>query len=86
VPTQVSGYTGDAELEACLTGCDLVVIPAGVPRKPGMTRDDLFNINAGIVKNLVAACAKYCPQVGGWGESVCVVGGRGMQGSAGGGW
>jgi malate dehydrogenase len=64
----VSGHTGDAELEGCLTGCDLVVIPAGVPRKPGMTRDDLFNINAGIVKNLVAACAKYCPQVGGGGR------------------
>jgi malate dehydrogenase len=35
------------------------MIPAGVPRKPGMTRDDLFNINASIVKNLSAACAKY---------------------------
>lgn len=54
---------GDAELEACLKGCDLVVIPAGVPRKPGMTRDDLFNINAGIVMNLVTAAAKYCPNV-----------------------
>jgi malate/lactate dehydrogenase len=29
-----------------------------------MTRDDLFNINAGIVKNLVGAAAKYCPEVG----------------------
>ena len=38
-----------------------MVIPAGVPRKPGMTRDDLFNINAGIVKTLCAAAAKYCP-------------------------
>lgn len=54
---------GDEELEAALTGCDLVVIPAGVPRKPGMTRDDLFAINAGIVKNLATACAKYCPNV-----------------------
>jgi len=39
-----------------------VVIPAGVPRKPGMTRDDLFNINAGIVKNLITGVAKYCPK------------------------
>jgi malate dehydrogenase len=54
---------GDDELEAALTGCELVVIPAGVPRKPGMTRDDLFSINAGIVKNLAGACAKYCPNV-----------------------
>ena len=30
--------------------------------KPGMTRDDLFNINAGIVKGLIEACAKYCPK------------------------
>jgi len=37
------------------------VIPAGVPRKPGMTRDDLFNTNAGIVKTLVEGCGNYCP-------------------------
>merc|ERR1711953_1131020 len=47
-----AGFTGD-ELTKALDGCDIVVIPAGVPRKPGMTRDDLFNINAGIVKTLV---------------------------------
>lgn len=47
---KVTGYCGDAkELEKALVGCDIVVVPAGVPRKPGMTRDDLFNINAGIV-------------------------------------
>lgn len=40
----------------------MVLIPAGVPRKPGMTRDDLFNINAGIVKSLADACAKACPK------------------------
>ena len=34
---------------------------AGVPRKPGMTRDDLFNVNAGIAKGLVESCARYCP-------------------------
>merc|ERR1712039_942367 len=54
------GYTGD-DLNKSLEGCDVVVIPAGVPRKPGMTRDDLFNINAGIVKSLVAGCAEACP-------------------------
>jgi len=53
-----SGNTG---LEAALTGCDVVVIPAGVPRKPGMTRDDLFNTNAGIVKTLCEGVAKFCP-------------------------
>eukprot|EP00775_Hariotina_reticulata_P005942 gene5942-6181_t len=58
----VSSFVGDGELEGCLKGCELVVIPAGVPRKPGMTRDDLFNINAGIVMNIVGAAAKYCPE------------------------
>merc|ERR1719148_307413 len=47
--------------EECLTGCDLVLIPAGMPRKPGMTRDDLFKVNADIAKGLVEACAKFCP-------------------------
>ena len=49
---QVAGFAGPDQLAAALTGADLVIIPAGVPRKPGMTRDDLFNINAGIVKGL----------------------------------
>ncbi|XP_010527511.1 PREDICTED: malate dehydrogenase 1, mitochondrial-like, partial [Tarenaya hassleriana] len=60
--SQVVGYMGDDNLGKALEGADLVVIPAGVPRKPGMTRDDLFNINAGIVKSLCTAIAKYCPQ------------------------
>uniref|UniRef100_A0A803LJQ6 malate dehydrogenase n=1 Tax=Chenopodium quinoa TaxID=63459 RepID=A0A803LJQ6_CHEQI len=37
----------DKELGKALEGSDVVIIPAGVPRKPSMTRDDLFNINAG---------------------------------------
>lgn len=49
-------------LRECLTGCDLVLVPAGMPRKPGMTRDDLFKVNADIAKGLVEACAKHCPQ------------------------
>jgi len=52
--------TEDAKKKA-LTGADIVIIPAGVPRKPGMTRDDLFKINAGIVKGLIEAIAKYAP-------------------------
>lgn len=45
----------------CLTGCSLVLIPAGVPRKPGQDRKDLMNINGNIAKSIVEACAKYCP-------------------------
>jgi len=64
---KVSAYTLDKEdkpidkLRECLTGCDLVLVPAGLPRKPGMTRADLLGINAGIAKNIVEACAKFCP-------------------------
>merc|ERR1719299_309581 len=47
--------------EAALTGCSLVLVPAGMPRKPGQTRDDLFKINADIAKGVVEACAKHCP-------------------------
>jgi len=58
---QVSGYTGPEELDDCLKGCSLVLIPAGMPRKPGMSRDDLFNTNASIAMNLADACARNCP-------------------------
>merc|ERR1712187_996779 len=64
---KVSAYTLTKDdkpvdkLEECLTGCSLVLVPAGLPRKPGMTRADLLGINAGIAKNIVEACAKYCP-------------------------
>lgn len=60
-PAKVTGHTKD-DLTKALDGADVVIIPAGVPRKPGMTRDDLFNTNATIVKNLVAECAKTCPK------------------------
>ncbi|KAG6488071.1 malate dehydrogenase, mitochondrial-like [Zingiber officinale] len=58
---QVAGYACEDQLGTALEGSDVVIIPAGVPRKPGMTRDDLFKINAGIVKSLCTAIAKYCP-------------------------
>merc|ERR1712039_155145 len=64
---KVKGYALDKDdkpvdkLEECLKGCSLVLVPAGLPRKPGMTRADLLGINAGIAKNIVEACAKFCP-------------------------
>ncbi|KAK4703768.1 malate dehydrogenase, partial [Phenoliferia sp. Uapishka_3] len=48
-------------LEQALDGAEIVIIPAGVPRKPGMTRDDLFNTNAGICRDLAQAVAKIAP-------------------------
>jgi malate dehydrogenase len=61
-PAKVSGHVGMEEIGNALKGAQVVVIPAGVPRKPGMTRDDLFNTNASIVKGLAEACAKSCPK------------------------
>lgn len=48
-------------LASSLKGSDIVIIPAGVPRKPGMTRDDLFNINASIVRDLAQGIAENAP-------------------------
>lgn len=54
---KVTGHKKE-ELAAALKGADIVLCPAGVPRKPGMTRDDLFNINAGIVATLAQGVAE----------------------------
>ncbi|XP_064227679.1 malate dehydrogenase, mitochondrial-like [Aotus nancymaae] len=64
----VKGYLGPEQLPDCLKRCDVVLIPAGVPRKPGMSRDDLFNTNATIVATLAAACAQHCPEA-----MICVI-------------
>jgi len=63
IPTavKVTGFSGEDPSPA-LKNADIVLISAGVARKPGMARADLFNINAGIVKNLVASCANTCPK------------------------
>ena len=50
-----TGFVGADQLEASLVGAETVVIPAGVPRKPGMARDDPFNTNASIVAIIAAA-------------------------------
>lgn len=60
-PAKVTGHVGHDEIGAALAGAKVVVIPAGVPRKPGMTRDDLFNTNASIVQGIATAAAKACP-------------------------
>ena len=61
-PAKTTGYVGVEEMGNALDGCDIVMVPAGVPRKPGMTRDDLFKTNASIVKGIAEACAKHCPK------------------------
>ena len=63
IPTavKVTGFSGEDPSPA-LENADIVLIPAGAARKPGMARADLFKVNASIVKNLVASCAETCPK------------------------
>lgn len=57
--TRLSGSTNDYSKTA---GSDVVVITSGIPRKPGMTREDLIGTNAGIVKGVVDSILKYSPE------------------------
>ncbi|CAG8977751.1 hypothetical protein HYALB_00010972 [Hymenoscyphus albidus] len=60
---KITGYLPkDDGAKLAFKDADIVVIPAGIPRKPGMTRDDLFNINAGIVKGLIEVIAEVAPK------------------------
>ncbi|CAO95344.1 malate dehydrogenase [Erwinia tasmaniensis] len=63
IPTSVkiAGFSGEDATPA-LKGADVVLISAGVARKPGMDRSDLFNVNAGIVRNLIEQVAATCPK------------------------
>ncbi len=56
--THVVGVTGDY---AATAGSDVVVITSGVPRKPGMTREELIGVNAGIVKSVMGEALKHSP-------------------------
>ena len=44
-----------------LKGADVVIVTAGVPRKPGMSRDDLLGINTSVINQVGAGIKKYCP-------------------------
>ncbi|TGO58094.1 hypothetical protein BELL_1308g00030 [Botrytis elliptica] len=62
-PAKITGYLPkDDGAKLAFKNADIIVIPAGIPRKPGMTRDDLFNINAGIVKGLIEIIADVAPK------------------------
>jgi len=61
----ISGH--DCNLEggddfSLLKDCDAIVVTAGVARKPGMTRDDLLKINAGVIRSAGEQIKKYCPK------------------------
>lgn len=57
--TKITGSTNDYEKTK---GSEVVVITSGIPRKPGMTREDLIGINAGIVKGVAENILKYSPK------------------------
>ena len=56
--TRLTGVTNDYSKTA---GSDVVVITSGIPRKPGMTREELIGVNAGIVKMVTDNVLKYSP-------------------------
>ena len=56
--TMVRGITNDYSKTA---NSDVVIITSGLPRKPGMTREELIGVNAGIVKSVATNVLKYSP-------------------------
>jgi malate dehydrogenase len=54
---QVTGTNDYKDIE----GADVVIVTAGVPRKPGMSRDDLVGINTGVIRSVGENIKKYCP-------------------------
>ncbi len=58
--TKITGSTNDYSKTA---GSDIAVITSGIPRKPGMTREELIGINAGIVKEVSSNIIKHSPNV-----------------------
>lgn len=58
--TKITGTTGDYSKTA---GSNIAVITSGIPRKPGMTREELIGINAGIVKTVAENLVQHSPDV-----------------------
>lgn len=59
--SRVTGYLGPEQLKDSLKGAQVVLLVAGFPRKPGMSRDDLFTTNASIVRDLMKVVAEFAP-------------------------
>ncbi|MBL4588873.1 MAG: malate dehydrogenase, partial [Alphaproteobacteria bacterium] len=53
-------YLGSNEYDA-IEGSDVIIVTAGIPRKPGMSRDDLIGINTGIINIVGENIKKYAP-------------------------
>ncbi|PSN34674.1 Malate dehydrogenase 1 [Blattella germanica] len=61
--SKVTSYSYPGEANKAFTNARVVVMVAGVTRKPPMSREDLFKINAPIVMGVAENCVKYCPEV-----------------------
>ncbi|MGX8708181.1 MAG: malate dehydrogenase, partial [Bacteroidales bacterium] len=57
--TRIKGVTNDY---AATRNSNVIIITSGIPRKPGMTREELIGVNAGIVNGVVANALKYSPK------------------------
>lgn len=60
-------FFGDVDLDGTsdfsqLAGSDIVIVTAGLPRKPGMSRDDLLNVNIKIISEVAENVKKHCPK------------------------
>jgi malate dehydrogenase len=68
--TPLGGYdayvTGTSNY-ADIAGSDVVIVTAGVPRKPGMSRDDLLDVNVKIISDVAANVKKHCP------DAFCII-------------
>jgi malate dehydrogenase len=58
INSRVKGVTNDY---AATAGSDVIIVTSGLPRKPGMTREELIGVNAGIVKSVVENALKHSP-------------------------
>ncbi|HSA79304.1 MAG TPA: malate dehydrogenase [Geminicoccaceae bacterium] len=56
-----ASITGTSDYAVALAGADVVIITAGIPRKPGMSRDDLIATNAGVIKTVANNVRTHCP-------------------------
>jgi malate dehydrogenase len=55
-----SGFVGGDDI-SLLEDSNVVIVTAGIPRKPGMSRDDLLEINSNIISNIATGIKKHCP-------------------------
>jgi malate dehydrogenase len=56
-----AALSGTTDYAPALAGADVVIVTAGIPRKPGMSRDDLISTNAGVIKTVASAIRSHCP-------------------------